>query len=56
MKVSPSSSWSRSVNSFALGRPRWPERTQWVDAPPTGRELPWMCPTAIWSTASSVPW
>ena len=47
---------SRSVNSRAEGRPRWPEITQWVLSPPTGREDPSMWPTATCSTSSLVPW
>lgn len=56
VNVSPSTSWSRFVNSFALGSPRWPESTQWLLSPPTGRLVQLMCPAAIWSTLSSVPW
>ena len=55
IKISPSSIWSRSVNSLALGSPLCPESTQWVLLPPTGRELPSRCPIAICRATSSVP-
>ena len=55
MNVSPVASLSRLVKMRAEGRPRWPESTQCVPAPPVGSELPSMWPTAICSTPSLVP-
>ena len=35
------------VSSSLLGSPRWPESTQWVLSPPTGRLLLSLCVAAF---------
>ena len=43
-------------DSFADGRPRWPESTQWLPSPPTGRLEPSMWPMLRSRIRRSVPW
>lgn len=42
----------KSVNSFAVGKPRWPDSAACVDAPPTGSEVCSRCPMPDCNTFS----